>query len=178
MNILLVDDNRIVLDSLLSGINFSDLGFQNVYTARSAKEAEEILHEKDIQIMIADIEMPGESGLKLLERVNHERTDMVTIFCTSYADFNYAQEAIRLHCFDYYVKPIKYKTFEEHLKKAIQEVEYRFRQKIEREYGEYWESNFWNIKVGFWHRLFFGLLFNALESIQRKMRKRTLKLLK
>ncbi len=174
MNILLVDDNRYVLDGLLNGIDFSGLGFDKVYTARSAKRAEEILYGADIHIMIADIEMPGENGLKLLERINDLYPDIVTIFCTSFADFNYAQAAIRLKCFDYYVKPIKYEIFKEYLVKAIAEVKRRFLQRIEKEYGSYWRNNYWNIKSDFWRKLLYSLCHLTWEDIEYESRERNI----
>ena len=43
MNILLVDDNQYVLEGLLDGIDFSGLGFSQVYTAKSAGKARELM---------------------------------------------------------------------------------------------------------------------------------------
>lgn len=125
MNILLVDDNQYVLDGLLDGIDFQSLGISRVFTALNARKAKEQMQEQSIEVVITDIEMPNGSGLDLLAWINENYSQTVTLFCTSFADFNYAQEAVRLKCFDYYVKPIRYQEFEEHVKNAIQEVHKR-----------------------------------------------------
>lgn len=41
--------------------------------------------------MVTDIEMPNESGIELLKWTKTQNLDVVTIFCTCYADFNYAK---------------------------------------------------------------------------------------
>ncbi len=157
MNILLVDDNRYTLQGLLDGIDFKELGFSDVYTSCSAAGAKEILRQNRIEIVITDIEMPGGTGLELLEWINVQYPNIITLFCTSYADFNYAQEAIRLHCFDYYLKPIKYSEFTCHLQKAIEAAKKRENDKRTREYGSYWLDNQYNIKADFWYKYLYRI---------------------
>ncbi len=157
MKILLVDDNKYVLDGLLDGIDFSGLGFSQVYTANSAENAKKLIDSDDIQIVITDIEMPKGSGLDLLEWINENHPGTVTLFCTSFADFNYAKEAVRLHCFDYYVKPIKYSEFTRHVEKAIEEVKRLVSEKKIRQYGTYWMDNQWNNKADFWYKYLYRL---------------------
>ena len=55
---------------------------------------------------MCDIEMPQTNGLALLSwiRANYPQTGCV--FVTNYSVFQYAQEAIRLGCLDYILKPI------------------------------------------------------------------------
>ena len=108
MKILLVDDNKYILSSLEQGIDYEKLGFEKPYMCRSFESAVEILKRENIQAVITDIEMPNGTGLELVEWINENAPDIVTVFCTSYADFSYAKRAIELHCFDYYIKPIQY----------------------------------------------------------------------
>lgn len=157
MKILMVDDNPYVLSGLLDGIDFKGLGFDEVFTAPNARRAREILDQVTIEILITDIEMPNGSGLKLLEWVNGHHPGIVTLFCTSYADFNYAQEALRLHCFDYYVKPIRYADFEEHVKRAIDEVKRTAETRQIETYGRYWMDTQWNNKADFWYKYLYRL---------------------
>ena len=56
--------------------------------------------------------LPNESGIELLKWTKTQNLDVVTIFCTCYADFNYAKKAVELQCFDYYLKPISIDDFE------------------------------------------------------------------
>ena len=50
---------------------------------------------------MSDIEMPGESGLQLLEWVRNEQMEIACIFLTAHADFTYAKTAMRLDSVDY-----------------------------------------------------------------------------
>ncbi len=107
MNILFVDDQPSVLASILSGTDWRALGFSNVYTAVNVSAAKEIFHRQSIDILVTDIEMPGEDGLSLVSwiRTNHYHTECIVL--TSHADFFYAKSAIDLGIIDYVVQPAR-----------------------------------------------------------------------
>ena len=108
MTILLVDDERDILEGMLAGIDFQSLGIEQVFTAESVVEAKTILREERVDLLLTDIEMPGESGLELLEWLRRQDMQVVTMFCTSYANFDYAKKAVEMRSFYYYLKPIAY----------------------------------------------------------------------
>ena len=70
MNILIVDDEELAVQGILDGVNWEQLSFDKVLTARSYEDAVSIFGNTYIDILVSDIEMPGESGLKLIEYVN------------------------------------------------------------------------------------------------------------
>ena len=70
MNILIVDDEELAVQGILDGVNWEQLSFDKVLTARSYEDAVGIFGNTYIDILVSDIEMPGESGLKLIEYVN------------------------------------------------------------------------------------------------------------
>ncbi len=174
MNILLVDDNTYVLEGLYKGIDFKTLGFDNVFSAQSSGVAKEIIKTVKIHIVLTDIEMPAESGLKLLEWINGYDPGIVTLFCTSYADFNYAQEAVRLHSFDYYLKPIRYEQLTERLKKAVEEVGRRTSIKESAVYEQYWKENVWNMRVDFWSKMLCRINLMKPEELWEEVQGRRL----
>ena len=53
------------------------------------------MSRQHIDIMLCDIEMPGESGLRLVEYAKSRDERIRCIFLTAYSDFSYAQEAVR-----------------------------------------------------------------------------------
>lgn len=122
MNILLVDDNSYTIRALKSGIDYEALGIYEVFTAKNMKEAIQCLEREEIPLVLTDIEMPNGTGLQLLEWINEHKPDTVTLFCTSYASFDYAKKAVELHSFDYYLKPIQYEDLQKILEKAVSEV--------------------------------------------------------
>lgn len=118
-NILLVDDEFLAIRGLQEGVNWQKCGIDQVYTALSAVKAKKILREAAVDVMICDIEMQGDSGIQLLEWVRDNCPETVTIFLSCHAEFDYAQEAVRLGAFRYLLKPSPYEKIEEVVEEAI-----------------------------------------------------------
>ena len=119
MNILVVDDQTSVLNGIEHGVHFKDLGFDEIYFATSASMARDILAHNKVHIMLCDIEMPGENGLELNRFVNETYPQIIRILLTSHAEFSYAQESIKLGCFDYILQPAPYDEIEQALTRAV-----------------------------------------------------------
>lgn len=96
MTLLLVDDQINVINGLMNGINYRKLEIDTVLPSTSVQEAKTLICENQIDILMTDIEMPGENGLQLLHWVSENYPDIVCILLTSHADFSYAQESINL----------------------------------------------------------------------------------
>lgn len=168
MNILLVDDDRFIIEALREKIRWDRLKIDNVYAANSLTQAQAIIKENPIHLMISDIEMPQGSGLELLSWVRNENYDIKTIFLTNYADFNYAQKAIELQSFEYYLKPINFEKLEFIIQKALDKItEQRPIAPLETSFQT--ENNFWfeYLRKPRIHRL---------EELQAEMRRRNLSL--
>ena len=69
ISILIVDDDKLVVEKLVEGVNWKQLGIRTVLTACNIRQAKEILEEVAVDILLSDIEMPQGSGLELLEWV-------------------------------------------------------------------------------------------------------------
>lgn len=155
MNILLVDDNIYMIRALKSGIDYGALGITGVYTARNMESAVEWLEKETIPLVLTDIEMPNGTGLQLLEWINEHRPGTVTLFCTSYANFDYAKKAVELHSFDYYLKPIQYEDLQKLLAKAVEEVKKRAQAKARECYEIYWNDTLRVHRSHFWEDALF-----------------------
>ena len=123
MNVLLVDDQRAVVESLKKGICWEHLEVEQVFTTSSAKEAKLILRNFPVDILVTDIEMPEEDGLALARWAKEEFPHLECIFLTSHAEFQYAREAIQMGGFDYILQPARYEDVEHSIAKAIARVE-------------------------------------------------------
>lgn len=119
MTVLIVDDQLSVLKGLISGIHFSELGVDNVITATNVIEAKELISSQTVDILLSDIEMPGENGLQLIKWVSENYPAIICILLTSHADFAYAKEGIKSGCFEYIVQPAPYPEIEQTLVNAI-----------------------------------------------------------
>ena len=119
MNVLLVDDQPSIIASLVSCIPWHSLGISKVLTAGSARDARHIMGRQEIDILISDIEMPGEDGLDLLTWARERGMDMECIFLTAHADFFYAKRAITLRVSDYIIQPARDEDVIRAVKKAM-----------------------------------------------------------
>lgn len=122
MQVLLVDDDRFVIAALQKGIAWESLGITEVFTANNINSAKSIIENNKIDLLLSDIDMPHGSGLDLLNYLRENGNNVPTIFLTNYADFTYAQKAIELKSFHYFLKPIDYAELTRIIKKAIKET--------------------------------------------------------
>ncbi|MCU7551765.1 LytTR family DNA-binding domain-containing protein [Chitinophagaceae bacterium LB-8] len=113
MNCLIVDDNQIARTTLRQ-LASSIKDITVVGECADAMEAYNLLQERQVEIILLDIEMPGMSGLELTRNLGGKRP--IIIFITSKKD--YASEAFDLNVVDYLVKPIAPARFIQAIDKA------------------------------------------------------------
>jgi len=104
LNVILVDDERLArseLRRLLTPLEQINI----VGEAENAEQALTLLSSEKVDVLFLDIEMPGESGIQLAERLTTmEGFDSQIVFCTAYDQF--AVDAFSLNAVDYLMKPI------------------------------------------------------------------------
>ncbi|NRG28254.1 response regulator [Bacillus circulans] len=150
MNVLVVDDDCFVVTLLKEKVNWEGLEIEQVYTARNIRQAKNIFKKQNIHLLISDIEMPLGSGLELLAWVRQEGYTIQTIFLTNFADFHYAQKAIELQSFEYYLKPIEIDKLEFSILKAIKKVKANQQSQQAIQVGQYWQQNKQKLVDHFW----------------------------
>lgn len=123
MNLLLVDDEVLTLNTLKVVIPWNDIGIDQIFTACNILEAKELLQTQSIQIVISDIEMPNGSGLDLISWMDTNSPDVIKILLTCHSRFDYASFALKHGVMDYLLKPIDIEAVEEITKRAIQKVQ-------------------------------------------------------
>ncbi|MDM8549999.1 SpoIIE family protein phosphatase [Desulfobacterales bacterium HSG2] len=103
--ILVVDDEPDILERLETVLLYEHY---NVRTASSGEEALEIFQTEPFDLVIADIKMPGMSGLELLKRLKQTDDYVEVIILTGFATAENAIEALRENkAFDFLTKPLK-----------------------------------------------------------------------
>lgn len=120
--ILIVDDDRFVVEKLVKGISWKEIGIESVLTASNVRQAMKILEEAPVDILLSDIEMPQGSGLELLEWVRGRELPVECVFLSSYAYFAYAQKAINLKSSNYLLKPVSNSEMEEVLAELARNI--------------------------------------------------------
>lgn len=104
-HILIVDDETAIKKGLAMLIQRS---FPNCVidgTASDGAEAIEIIQQSPPDIVITDIKMPVCNGLELSRYLHENYPDIKIIMLTGFADFEYAQTAIKYRVSDYLLKP-------------------------------------------------------------------------
>lgn len=150
MNILIVDDDRFVVTALEKKINWNALGISQVFSAHSLLQAQRILRQETIDLLISDIEMPRGSGLDLLSWMRSENYKAVAVLLTNHADFYYAQKAIALQIFEYCLKPIEFDKLFLILQKAVSRRKEDLRTAVPEGLAKRRQLE----TEHFWHRLF------------------------
>ncbi len=108
LKVLLVDDEPFIIQGLSVLIDWQEKGFEIVKTASDGKEALQFLQDHSVDLIIADINMPGMSGLELLEQIRRDNiSSAFFVILSGHAEFSYAQKAIRYECSHYMLKPIE-----------------------------------------------------------------------
>ena len=102
VSILIVDDEDSVRDSLYNW--FIDDGYR-VDCAENAKTALSLLNEKDYDIVLADIKMPGMDGMEMHRRIKTLPRVPIVIIMTAFASVDTAVQALKEGAFDYVTKP-------------------------------------------------------------------------
>lgn len=119
IEILLVDDESYVTESLHLTIPWELLNTREVYRASSGAEALLILEEQQIDILVTDIRMPEMDGLELIQEVASRWPNIRCLLLTGYSDFEYAKRAIKLQVFDYILKPVNDEEFMRSIANAV-----------------------------------------------------------
>src|SRR5215472_10820525 len=101
--ILIVDDELVVRDSLDRW--FTSEGYV-AFPAPSAREALETISQKEFDIALLDIKMPGMDGMELQARLKEADPDLTVIIMTGYASVDTAVQALKMGAYDYITKPV------------------------------------------------------------------------
>jgi len=101
--LLIMDEDRIMLQSLSQFL--SREGYA-VHTTDDADEAMGVIEGAQIELLLADVNMPGVKPAEFLRGVRRRFPHVVIIIITGYGSIEGAVEAIKLGAFDYLTKPI------------------------------------------------------------------------
>ncbi len=103
-HILIVDDEAFIC-SLLSKV-LTGRGYQ-CDTAPNAAAARRRLQEKAFDLVLSDIDMPGESGLEFIQDALASYPDMAAIMVTATDDLHTAEFVLEAGVYDYVTKPVE-----------------------------------------------------------------------
>lgn len=93
------------------------------YFALNGVEALKILEaNKDIWLVISDINMPTMDGLTLLKEINQHHPTVITMIVSAYGDMSNIRKAMNLGAFDFVTKPINFEDFNTTIEKTLNHI--------------------------------------------------------
>ena len=111
----MVDDSAETVELLKR--NLESLGYQ-IYTAGNVQSALTLLASLDIDLVITDLNMPGENGLTLVRHIAENCRGVGTLVITGFPSIQGAVDSIKVGAEEYLVKPFT----DEELFKAVARV--------------------------------------------------------
>jgi DNA-binding NtrC family response regulator len=122
--ILIVEDEAIMRDSLRDWL--SDAGY-DVQTARESEEALKLIGERDFDMLLLDLRLPGKDGLQVLREARLKKPQLKGIIITAYPSVATAVEAMKVGAVDFLSKPVDLSKLESLLQKKTEPLSARAR---------------------------------------------------
>lgn len=122
VKILVVDDEHLIRWSLEQ--NLKKQGYE-VLTAGSGEDALRIIREDPPELVLLDIQLPGISGLEVLEKIKEMDEDIIVIMVTAHGGLETAVTAMRIGAYDYLNKPFNLDEMAIVIRKALETSELR-----------------------------------------------------
>ena len=121
--VIIADDERAIRTGLKIVVDWNQFGFEIAGCAQNGSQAlEMILHQK-IDVLLADIRMPGLDGIELVQKIRELQLPIITILMSGYRDFEYARQAVSLGVREYLLKPIDEMALQDLLVHVYKELE-------------------------------------------------------
>lgn len=116
-HILVVDDEKDILELLSAAIEHAEM---TCSTATSARDALDVISRIPVDIVVTDIHMPGMSGIELSQRIKACSNAGVIVMTGHVKDFTY-EEIVAQGASDFMQKPVRLKEFIARLKRVLGE---------------------------------------------------------
>lgn len=156
-NLLIVDDEREILEWLEELFLYEYSPEIEVYTAGSAPEALDFLRRIQFDVVLTDIKMPGMDGIRLFHEIKENWPGCKVVFLTGYRNFEDIYEVVSQGDVRYILKSEDDETIIKAVDDSFQEI----RRMLEQEHRSKQQQSSLE-KAGFWLRrdLFHVLLYH------------------
>ena len=136
ISVLVVEDEKQVLEPM---VEYLQLFFEDVYTARDGLNAFRIYERKKPDIIISDIHMPHMDGLTMIEKIREKDKKTKIIITTAHSEREKLLQAIKLHLVDYLIKPVQSDLLKEMLLTLVAELRQNA-DRVDLKEGYTWDS--------------------------------------
>ena len=122
-NILIVDDEQLIRQGLRARIEYLGIDVDEIFEVENGLMALRLQEEHPIDVVITDIRMPDMDGLELIQEMQKKNNQIKFVVLSGYAEFSYAETAIRLGVKAYLLKPVSNDDLKAAFDKAYKEME-------------------------------------------------------
>ena len=105
--VYLVDDEKMVVDNLITSIPWLENGFEVVGFSTDPISAVAEITAKRPDVVFCDLKMPGCDGIELIKRVRENSVDTEFIMLSAFGEFETTRDFFRLGGIDYILKPLE-----------------------------------------------------------------------
>ncbi|SFI51000.1 two-component system, response regulator YesN [Paenibacillus sp. UNC496MF] len=105
-SILLVDDEKMELDTLSRYVPWDAMDIAVAGTAKNGREALELAKALDPDVILTDVRMPIMDGLEFAKRAKQHSKRVKIVFLSGHDEFQYIKAAIAVEASGYLLKPI------------------------------------------------------------------------
>ncbi|MBW2199618.1 MAG: response regulator [Deltaproteobacteria bacterium] len=116
IRVLLVDDERDFVETLAQRLEVRDFA---VTTAFGGDEALDLIKEREFDVVVLDVLMPGKNGIETLNEIKELKPLTPVIMLTGNTTVETAIEGMKLGAYDYLMKPTETEDLVEKITKAF-----------------------------------------------------------
>ncbi len=102
IRVLIVDDEKEFVEALAERLELRNF---EVFKAFDGDEALACLKDKELDVVILDVKMPGRDGISILSEIKRSKPLVEVIMLTGHATVHAAIEGMKLGAFDFLLKP-------------------------------------------------------------------------
>ncbi|MBQ8654190.1 MAG: response regulator [Clostridia bacterium] len=134
--LIIADDEEIICHGIRDAIDWHKYGVEVAACVGDGLSLVKQAVEKQADVALVDIQMPGLDGLTAIGRIRQELPECEFIIFTAYEDFAYAKQAIDLGVMAYITKPVLKDEVIDKVMLAVRRLEKRKGQKQPLEAGD------------------------------------------
>ena len=97
--------------------------YEFVFAVNGIKALEQLANHHDVELVLADINMPEMDGLTLLSKINDQNTLLKSIIVSAYGDMENIRTAMNRGAFDFITKPVNFEDLEVTMEKTLKHVQ-------------------------------------------------------
>lgn len=168
MKLLIVDDEELTRQGLLSSMDWNSLGIDEVLEANDGLNGYKAAQTHKPDIILSDVRMPRLDGITMLKKIAAQMPDTIFIFMSGYSDKEYLKAAIKLRAVSYVEKPLDVEELSDAIRSAVE----RHTSLLEREDAKALQNTVSASQLAFWLTLPYASSKDAIDSLSKRYSKR------